>query len=209
MYVCLCLMYVCVCVCAAQKVKLYSEFYDSDIILASPLGLRLVTGAVGDKARDIDFLSSIEGMPRAPVRSQARVVGELFGACVASMGACVCQHFVLRCAVCIVEQCDALLMQNWEHTKEIMAALNSLPSKVWPRRAPPPPQTHTHSCTHLNFLHRAVHHHHLVAVLPLFPCCRRRVYFLLCHCSPSSPVTRTSPAFAPETLTSLQLPSVR
>ncbi len=42
--------------------KLYSEFYDSDVILASPLGLRLVTGAEGDKARDIDFLSSVEGV---------------------------------------------------------------------------------------------------------------------------------------------------
>ncbi|KAL6080019.1 rRNA-binding ribosome biosynthesis protein utp25 [Balamuthia mandrillaris] len=43
-----------------QAVKLYSEFYASDIIVASPLGLRMLVGARGDKKRDYDFLASIE-----------------------------------------------------------------------------------------------------------------------------------------------------
>ncbi|XP_051941685.1 U3 small nucleolar RNA-associated protein 25 homolog [Hippocampus zosterae] len=42
------------------NIRLYSPFYQSDIIIASPLGLRTVMGVEGEYKRDFDFLSSIQ-----------------------------------------------------------------------------------------------------------------------------------------------------
>lgn len=43
-----------------SSLKLYENFYNSDIIIASPLGLRMIVGAEGESSRDYDFLSSLE-----------------------------------------------------------------------------------------------------------------------------------------------------
>ena len=49
-----------------NSLKLYTDFYNSDILVSSPLGLRLVTGLEGEEGEgrreegDTDFLSSIE-----------------------------------------------------------------------------------------------------------------------------------------------------
>ena len=49
------------------KIKLYEQFYASDIIVASPLAMRMITGLKVDKAAnelenqmDTDFLANIE-----------------------------------------------------------------------------------------------------------------------------------------------------
>jgi len=43
-----------------KTAKLFTSFDRSDVIFGSPLGLRMITGAEGERKRDFDFLSSIE-----------------------------------------------------------------------------------------------------------------------------------------------------
>ena len=75
--------------------KIFSDFYSADIIIASPLGLRLIIDGADKNMKaggDWDFLSSIE--------------------------------------LLVIDQTDAILMQNWEHLERILAHTNRIPKKA-------------------------------------------------------------------------------
>ncbi|KAH8119429.1 digestive organ expansion factor [Phellopilus nigrolimitatus] len=71
-----------------KTVKLFADFYQCDMIIASPLGLRMSI----EKDGNADFLSSIEML--------------------------------------VVDQMDALSMQNWEHLQFVFSNLNELPKET-------------------------------------------------------------------------------
>ncbi|KAJ1922445.1 rRNA-binding ribosome biosynthesis protein utp25 [Tieghemiomyces parasiticus] len=71
---------------------LFSPYYDSDVLIMSPLALRMAVGNLSAKKADYDYLSSIEML--------------------------------------IVDQCDAISMQNWEHLDFILKALNQMPKSA-------------------------------------------------------------------------------
>ncbi|KAJ3761971.1 digestive organ expansion factor [Lentinula raphanica] len=70
-----------------KSVKLFTEFYGCDIIIASPLGLRQSI----QKEKNADYLSSIE--------------------------------------VLLMDQLEALTMQNWDHVKFVLDHLNKIPKE--------------------------------------------------------------------------------
>lgn len=73
-----------------KSVKLYSSFYQSDIILASPIGLQLILENPDKKKRQTDFLSSIEVM--------------------------------------VVDNANAIELQNWDHILTVLKYVNKIPS---------------------------------------------------------------------------------
>ena len=77
-----------------KSMKLFADFYSADVIIASPLGLRLIIDGADKNMKtggDWDFLSSIEFL--------------------------------------VIDQADAILMQNWEHLERAISHLNRIPKK--------------------------------------------------------------------------------
>ncbi|XP_020526820.1 U3 small nucleolar RNA-associated protein 25 isoform X2 [Amborella trichopoda] len=86
-----------------KSIKLYADFYNSDMIIASPLGLiTIIAEAESEKEKDVDFFSSIEVL----VIDHADVVAMQFSICLAWP-----------------------TLQNWTHLNSVVEHLNCIPSK--------------------------------------------------------------------------------
>lgn len=91
-----------------KTIKYFSSFYNSDIILASPLGLKLAIGASEDEAAFAD-----EGKARKKNKNQKQDY-----------------DFLSSIEVCIVDHADAMRMQNWEHLEFCMKHINLIPRSL-------------------------------------------------------------------------------
>jgi U3 small nucleolar RNA-associated protein 25 len=86
-----------------KSVKMFSDFYACDVIVASPLGLRM----------------SIEKEKRVFVQSEM----------IFADGVHRNADFLSSIEILIVDQMDALMMQNWDHVQFVMSHLNQLPKE--------------------------------------------------------------------------------
>ncbi|KAH1067897.1 hypothetical protein J1N35_032884 [Gossypium stocksii] len=86
-----------------KTIKLYGDFYSSDIIVASPLELMTKFGkAEKNKELDTDYLSSIERQN---------------------------EHVLLYDQVVIIDHADVISLQNWSFLTSVVERLNHIPSK--------------------------------------------------------------------------------
>ena len=86
--------------------RLFSDFYISDIIIASPLGLRFAieSASAGEDGSD----SEAEGKGQKDTAAA---------------------DFLSSVEVVLVHQADVLLMQNWEHVNFVLGHLNHMPKR--------------------------------------------------------------------------------
>lgn len=86
-----------------KSVKFFADFYDSDILIASPLGLKTII--TPDEQQSISHGDS----------EQIPITGD--------------KDFLSSIEIVVLDQADIFIMQNWEHLLDIMQHINLMPSK--------------------------------------------------------------------------------
>jgi U3 small nucleolar RNA-associated protein 25 len=86
------------------SIRLYSDFFKSDIIVASPLGLRMLLTPDGGDDGDDDDSEDGNGKNRK---------GN--------------SDYLSSIEICLLQHSEMILMQNWDHVNEILSLLNKDP----------------------------------------------------------------------------------
>ena len=101
--------------------RLFSDFYISDIILASPLGLRLSVekgsgggGGGDDDSEDSDGAEGSDGKHSKRNRKKPKSKEASF-------------DFLSSLEIVVLHQADVMYMQNWEHVQFLLRQTNKLP----------------------------------------------------------------------------------
>ena len=94
-----------------RTIKFFSSFYKSDIIIASPLGLRMAIGASEEESAFAD-----DRKERKRNKKQQKQTQDY--------------DFLSSIEICIIDHADALKQQNWEHLDFCMRHLNLIPRSL-------------------------------------------------------------------------------
>lgn len=89
-----------------KSLKFFADFYESDIIIASPLGLKTIISP--DEHQAAAAVASIDGEQLPPSGDK---------------------DFLSSIEIIILDQADIFMMQNWEHVLDIMQCVNLMPEK--------------------------------------------------------------------------------
>lgn len=92
--------------------RLFSDFFISDIIIASPLGLRLAIGAKS-KPKSTTTTTTTGGDNNNSNNDKSDVLSP---------------DFLSSIEMVLLHQADVMYMQNWEHVDYVMRLANKLPS---------------------------------------------------------------------------------
>lgn len=109
-----------------RSVKLFADFYESDLIVASPLGLRRDSAAkaVGqdrhskamrEKRKKEEEMEWVSGIDSKTEKREARDNDDGFFSSV---------------EICVVDGADVFSMQNWDTLKRVMGMLNKIPDNT-------------------------------------------------------------------------------
>jgi U3 small nucleolar RNA-associated protein 25 len=91
-----------------KSMKIFSDFYSADVIIASPLGLRLVIDGEKEDAKTKQYRKKHGGQTKKRERE-----GD--------------SDFLSSIDILVVDGADTLLMQNWEHLEYVLGHLNGTP----------------------------------------------------------------------------------
>ena len=94
-----------------RTIKFFSSFYKSDIIVASPLGLRMAIGASDEESAFADDRNERKKNKKHQKQTQD-------------------YDFLSSIEICIIDHADALKQQNWEHLEFCMRHLNLIPRSL-------------------------------------------------------------------------------
>jgi len=110
-----------------KSLKLLVNFYSSDIVIASPLGLRLIID--GESVEANSSSNSLQGKNINKININNKKRARLQQQNKNRKGD---HDFLSSIEVCIIDKCDVILMQNWEHLKYIFEGgyLNTIPKKT-------------------------------------------------------------------------------